>query len=746
MTTDDAVWTRPALLSQVLRARHDGRTEVTLHVAALDDARRTIGLQQYLESLAGVVRVRADIHARRLRIAFDANRIDLPHLLQACTACACPARPLRHECLDASEQRAANESLKRLAVAGLFTMQAMMFALVLYLGVIDAVDAATLALFRWLEMLAATPVIGYAAVPFFRHAWADLRAARAGIDAPIALAVVMIYAASVFNTVRGAGHIWFDSAAMLVFVLLLGRHLELRARCRHQAVNHAASDAVPLLATRRNTRGQFERVAALELMPGDLVRVSEGSVVPADGILQSAHARLDASHRDGESRARAVHHGEPISAGCVVLDASIELVVTHAGSEASAMRTQRLAADAARQRARTDHASPGVGHFVAGVLGLAAATGAFWLWHDPTRAFDSVIAVLVVACPCAFALAMPATLTRAMTVLARHGIVLTRPRALAALACIDHAVIDKTGTLTRPMLDPENVEIFGRCTRAQALSLAGTLVRGSSHSVAQAIAHADPGAGPATATASNIEVSAGGGLRGRINGRPLTLGRAGFACPGRADDGATWLTDADGPLACFHLTEGLRSGARDTVRALRISNIGVHLASGDHRARVAAIASRVGVEHWLARQQPADKYRLVRDLQAAGHCVVAIGDGSNDAAALAAADVSVSLAGATDLARRHADLLLGDDLGQLILARDVAIRAMRIAGQNRRWGLTWNIVAIPLAACGLISPWLAALGMSLSSLCVVLNALRLSHPPTVIEPPRPFTPTAGPSA
>ncbi|HEX7338969.1 MAG TPA: cation-translocating P-type ATPase [Rhodanobacteraceae bacterium] len=726
MSTDNTLWARPALAAQVLAPRRDGRSDVLLRVPALADARRTVMLQSTLEALPGVTRVRVEVTARRLHITFDAARIGLPDLLDACHASACPAQPLRRELLDDPLHHQANDALKRLAVAGLFTMQAMMFALVLYLGVIDRVDASTRQLFRWLEMLAATPVIGYAAIPFFRHALRDLRARRAGIDVPIAIAVLLIYLASAWNTLAGHGAIWFDSATMLIFVLLTGRYLELRARRRHHDLDAASTDNLPLLATRRDAAGTWETVAALELEPGDRLRVSEGSVVPADGILACAQARLDTSHHDGESRVRHVDQGQPVESGSLVLDAPIELTVTRAGSATSATRRRQLAEEAARQRARTDGAADaGVGRFIAGVLGLAAATAAFWLWHDPARAFDTVIAVLVVACPCAFALATPATLTRAMSVLARRGVMLTRPQALAALADVDHALVDKTGTLTRPQLDAAATLTHNNIEPRQALAWAAALAHGSSHPVAQAVLRANAAT---PATASDIQVSAGGGISGRLDGRALRLGRAGFACPGHADDDALWLADAHGPLARFALVESLRPGARSAMQALQQAGIHVAIASGDSAPRVAAIAAQLDIADHHARQSPDAKFERVRAAQAAGHRVLVVGDGSNDAAALAAADVSASLAGATDLARHHADLLLGDDLSQLTLARALARRAVRTMRHNRRWGLTWNAIAIPLAACGLVPPWLAALGMSASSLIVVLNALRLEAP------------------
>ncbi len=734
MNTTHAIWTRAGLRRQVQRPRRDGKVETAFAVPGLATAWQALRLEQFLQAVPGVQRSDVDTASRRIRITWDPAHADLPRLLRACDAAGCPAQPLHREALDDAERREADDALKRLLVAGIFAMQAMMFALVLYLDVIDDVDATTIQLFRWLGLLAATPVVGYAAVPFFRHAAADLRARRPGIDVPVALAVILIYAASMWATLRGHGETWFDSVSMLVFVLLLGRYLELRARHRHQALGRAGDHATPLTASRRQRGGHLETVAVAELEPGDRIHVAEGTVVPVDGLLDSNEARLDTSLHTGESRPRTGRRGDAVAAGSVALDGSLELHVTHVGAASSLARLHSLTREARRRQtvaeATGDAAVP---WFITGILLLSASTLAFWLWRDPSRAFDATVAVLVVACPCAFALAAPATLTRAMALLARRGVRVTRPRALPALVHVDRAMFDKTGTLTEPAVADAEPVAAG-IDHATALAWAVALARESSHPLARALAR--PHADLAVPAVRDITVVAGHGIRGTIGRRQLQLGRPPAAR--KTDDGgdALWLSDGSVPLARLRLDETPRPDARDGVAALRGAGIGIELCSGDAPARVAAMAARLGIRHWQARQLPEDKYRRVRQWQDEGHAVLVVGDGNNDAAALAAADVSASLVDATDLARRHADLLLEERLGGLGLARRMALRARRTLWQNRGWGLAWNTLAVPFAAAGLIPPWLAALGMSTSSLIVVLNVLRMNIPQPAATPPR----------
>lgn len=737
MNAPREVWTRPALLEQVLRRRRDGGAEVALRIAGLAQPRRALQLEQALHALPGVASLRFEVAAQRARVVFDDAHLPLADLLAACARAGCEARPLRCESLDDGPRAALNASMKRLVVAGVFSMQAMMFALVLYVGSINPLDATTAHLFRWLGLLSAIPVVGYAALPFYRDALTGLRAGRPGIDVPVALAIAFIFSASVVNALRGSGEVYFDSISMFVFVLLLGGHLQLRAHWQHLVLGELAADALPLTAQRRRVDGSLETVAAAELRPGDRVHVGEGEAAPCDGVLESERTRTDESLLSGEARACTHRRGDAISAGSVVLSAPLELRVTR---EVGASATSVLARLASQAHAARDIAgdadAPAARRFVWRVLVLAVAAAAFWLWRDPARAFDATVAVLVVACPCAFGLAAPAALTRGMAALARAGVLVARPAALGGLAEADRVLFDKTGTLTEPALRVDAIDTFRGVSRAEALRLAAALAQASRHPLARAVALAAGDAGVPEPAA--VEATAGGGLRGRVAGREVKLGRGGFVDGVDADDDALWLADADGPLARFPVAETLRPHAATVIAALRTSGLAPALVSGDAPSRVQSAAERLGIDDWSARQSPADKLARVQRERAAGRVVLVVGDGGNDAAALAAADVSAVPAGGTDLARSHADFALLHGIDGLPVVRELASRARAIVLQNRRWSLVWNLGAVPFAAFGFVPPWLAAIGMSLSSLAVVLNSLRVraAHAPEI--PPSPM--------
>jgi Cu2+-exporting ATPase len=736
MTAQADLWSRPALLAQVLRPRRDGCVEVALSVPCLAQPHRALQLEQVLHDIAGVASFAFDRTAQRARVVFDDARLPLAELLEACTRAGCAARPLRRECLDDAPRAALNAALKRLLVAGIFAMQAMMFAFVLYIGVVNPLDRTTAHLFRWLGLLSAIPVVGYAAWPFYRDTLAGLRARRSGIDLPVAIAIVLVFAASVVNALRGSGEIYFDSISMLVFVLLLGRYLALRGEAQHRALGQLAGDAMPLVAQRRRTDGSLESVAATELQPGDRVHVAEGEAVPCDGVLECASARTDESLLTGESRARTHRRGDELVAGAVVLATPLELRVTRDVGASATSVLARLAAQAhAARDLAGDADAPAARRFVWRVLALAIATAAFWLWRDPARAFDATVAVLVVACPCAFGLAAPAVLTRALALLAPRGVLVVRAAAVRNLAQVDRALLDKTGTLTEPAPDVCGVRTFRGVTAAEAMRMAVALARESSHPVARALARGgDAGDVP---PATQVEVVAGGGVRGVVAGHRLRLGHAAFA-GADGDDDALWLADDAGPLAGWPLVEHVRAEARACIAALQADGVACTLVSGDAPARVHAVAAQLGIGECWARQSPADKLARVREQQARGGVVLAVGDGGNDAAALAAADVSATPGDAVDLARARADLLLPGGLAALPLARALAQRAMQILAQNRRWSLAWNLGAVPFAALGFVPPWLAALGMSASSLAVVLNSLRIRAAREPVEPSLPL--------
>ncbi|HEU4670651.1 MAG TPA: cation-translocating P-type ATPase [Dyella sp.] len=724
----NAVWAHPQLAAQVLRPRRDGRAEASLRVSPLDDPRRVLHVEQVLRALPGVQRVGVDAVRQRVSVVWDPARQQLPALLDALGGIGCRAEPLPRERTDADAQRAAHDLLKRLLVAGMCAMQVMTYAFVIYIGVVDFVDFSTRGLFRWLGFLTTLPIVGYAALPFYRGALAELRARRPGIDLPVALAVLLVFAGSAWNTWRGAGEIYFDSVSMFVFLLLVARYVELRARQRSGALGDATVDAAPLLAERLGAGGRREWVAATELLPGDRVHVAEGATVPADGVLDSARAELDEALLSGESRPVQRLQGETLVAGSVLLSGPVELTVRHSGEATAAARIGALARRAQGGRLTAEAtADPQATRFVQRVLVLTLLTALGWLLVDPSRAFEASVAVLVIACPCAFALTVPATRARAFGVLAARGVLVADGAALERLAQVDLALFDKTGTLTHPGFVPDDVAVC-RGTRDDALRLAGALAQGSSHPLSRALARLAAGRVGPLPTVEDLRALPGVGLAGRVDGRALRLGRADAVLDGAvpaALEGGLVLADADGPLAGFRPREQLRQDAVDTLAALRAQGVQLVLASGDAPARVATVAAALGMDRHAARQTPADKLALLQHARDRGHVTLAVGDGSNDAPVLAGADVSAALAGGTALAQAHAGLLLaGDRLDGLLAARAVATDMQRIVAQSRRWALGYNLIAVPFAAFGLVPPWLAGIGMALSSLGVVLNALR----------------------
>ena len=742
-------WQRPEIARHVVRDLPGGQSEAMLLIEGVRCTGCVWLIERALLGVPGVIDAKVNAAARRARVVWRAGAATLPQLLEILSRAGYRARPLDSQALDDARRREARDALKRLLVAGFGAMQSMMFAAVLYLGAIEPLDEATRGLFRWLGFLIATPVVFYSAQPFFAGAARSLAAGRLGMDVPVAIAIAAIYAASLIEALRGGGHVYFDSVSMFVFFLLAGRHLEMRARHRTGDLTDALARLAPPYALRRCPDGALERVGVHELAVGDRVHVNEGGVVPADGVLESSHCRVDQALLTGESATVRRSRGERLIAGSVVEDGPAELRVDRVGKDTTLAGIAALVTRAQAERPRLARAGErAAARFVARVLALTAVTIAAWSLVDPSRAFTAALAVLVVSCPCAFALAVPSAITRALAVLARRGVLVVRPDAIETLAGATHVVFDKTGTLTEPVLAVAGIETGRGLTREAALEMAATLARESRHPAARAIAVAASDRG--MSAAANVRSETGRGIEGTLGGRRLRLGRADFALEGKPvsprHDDAVVLADDSGELALFRLDERLRPGARAAIDALRVQGLTVLIASGDSVRRVEAVAAQLGVREWRAGQLPADKLAWLAALQAAGACVIAIGDGVNDAPVLAGADVAVALAGGAELTQATSDIVLtGERLEVLAPAREIARETLATLRQNHRWALVYNLAAMPLAALGLVHPWLAAAGMSASSIAVVLNSLRIGrrreHEPTAepgaAEAPRP---------
>ncbi|KAF1687124.1 ATPase P [Pseudoxanthomonas broegbernensis] len=717
-----ALWDREDLLAGHTRQVEGGR-EITVLTDGMRCAACAWLIDRAVGREPGVHEISANAITGRIRIAWDPARVRLSRLLARLAALGYRPYLATGEARERARRNERNRALVRIGIAGIGSMQAMMFAEALYLDFNGTMPLPTRDFFRWITFLVSTPVVFWAGWPFIAGALRELRHLRLGMDTLVAGSTLLAWVASVWGTVTGAEHVWYDAAVMFVFLLLVARQLEQRARGIASAQVDALARARPAFATRERDDGGREPVPLALLAPGDVAWVAVGEPVPADGILLDADARFEEALLTGESTAVDKRAGEPVYAGTACREHPARVRVTRVGDDTRLAELARLVEQAQAQRPPLARSAEKIASgFVAGLLLAAVAVYAWWRVHDPSRAFEVVLALLVVSCPCALSLAVPAALATAHGALARLGVLAVRPGALDRLAQATDVVFDKTGTLGdgRPRL--LSVDQCRGLDEDQARRIAAALERDSRHPLAMAFAAVDD---PPQAQA--VRAVAGRGIEGVVEGRHYRLGQAGYATGG-GDDGALWLAGGDGARARFVVAEGERADAARAVDRLRGLGLRLHLSSGDAARNVQAFAARLGIADAHARQSPEDKLDYARTLQAQGRVVAMVGDGLNDAPVLAGADVSIAMGDGASLAHRAADLVTtGGGLLRIPAAIALARNTHRIIRQNLAWALGYNLLALPLAAAGWVTPWLAALGMALSSLAVTLNALRLAR-------------------
>lgn len=717
---DFAAWDHASVLAEHAAMVPGGR-----EICVLTDGMRCAAcawlIDRALRREDGVLDVIANAISGRIVLRWDPARVALSSLMSRLDTLG--YRPWLGGGQARERERASERRrwLLRVGIAAFGAIQAMMFSEALYWDAHGTMAIATRDFFRWVTCLVATPVVLYSGWPFLAGMRRELRGRRIGMDTLVAGSILLAWAASVQQTVVGGPHVWFDAAAMFVLLLLLARMLEQRARALAGARVDAMARARPALVQRERCDGGLETVSSAALAFADVVRVAAGEAVPADGVLLDASAAFDESLLTGESTPARRAPGDPVLAGSVCGDVAIRLRVTGIGAETRLSQLVRLVERAQAQKPRLALLADRVAAAFAFVLiGCAALTWVCWQEYDPSRALEATLAVLVVSCPCALSLAIPAALTTAHGALARIGVLAVAPDALATLARVDHVVFDKTGTLAGNELWLESVAVFAGDSERRVLALAAALERGLTHPLARALAEFDDGT-----AVNDVQTVAGMGVQGRLGERCLRVGRGEFAA-GRADDGAIWLGDGRAAIARFAFREQPRGDAAAAIDGLHRLGLQIDLCSGDAATPVQSLAKMLRIDTAVARQMPEDKLAHVQALQARGAVVAMVGDGINDAPVLAGADVSIAMGEGSALARAAADVVLtGTTLRRIPQAIALARRVRRIVRQNLGWALAYNLAAIPLAATGWIGPWQAALGMAASSLLVTVNALRL---------------------
>ena len=616
--------------------------------------------------------------------------------------------------------KAGRDLLMRLAVAGFAMMNVMLLSVSVWSGATDA----TRDMFHWVSAGIAIPAIAFSGQPFFRNAWSALSVGRLNMDVPITLAIILALATSVWETVLSGEHAYFDAALALTFFLLAGRYLDFRTRA---IARSAASELAALEVPRaiRITDGAEQEVAVAELSVGDLVLVRPGGRMPIDAEIVSGCSELDRSLLTGETLPVFAEPGLAVSAGEVNLTGPLTIRATAVGQDTSLHRMADLVAIAESGRSRyTSLADRAARLYAPGVHILSALSFAGWfLWSGDVRvALNIAAAVLIITCPCALGLAVPAVTTAASGRLFRRGMLIKHATALERLAEVDTVVFDKTGTLTVGTPELTNPDDFSHHDLGVALALA----QASLHPLSVSLTKAALAQGATPADVSAIREQPGYGSEGQYQGRRVRLGRAAWVGADQGTQTAAWLAIGDAAPRAFHFTDALRPGAADSVEALQKAGKSVLLISGDTTGAVEALANRLGIADWLGEALPEDKVARIKQLGDQGHKVLMVGDGLNDTAALSAAHVSISPASALDAARVASDIvLLGQDLTPIAEACETAKRATKRIRENFRIATVYNLIAVPLAVAGLATPLIAALAMSASSITVSLNALRL---------------------
>lgn len=688
-------------------------------------------IEKHLKQLPAVVEATLNLSNHRLHIRWDAEQIALSDLLQTLRHIGYAAHPWQPDKVSEQMQADNRRALRKLGVAGLLWMQVMMASMATWpefnLDLSEAMDR----LLRWTSLILTTPIVFYCSSEFFTGALRDLRTRHLTMDVSVSLAIAGAYAAGIWSTLTGQGDLYFDAAGMFTLFLLSGRYLERRARERTAAATTQLVNLLPASCLRLTSEGGSERILLSELQQGDQLLVPPGSLIPADGRILTGHSSIDESLLTGEYLPLAKAPGDTVVAGTLNIEGPLTISVLALGEDTQLSAIVRLLERAQSLKPRLAELADRVAQwFLISVLLIAAIVGLIWWQIDSSRAFWIVLSLLVATCPCALSLATPTALTAATGTLHKLGLLITKGHVLESFQQVDTVIFDKTGTLTEGKLTLKSIVPCAKLSEHDCLDLAAALESHSEHPIARAF-------GRTATVAQHVNSAPGLGLEGTVNGQQLRIGRpdyvsalGGYTAPVMPDAQGQWLLlgDSQQALAWFALDDQLRPDAQALLSTCRERGWQVLLLSGDSSPMVQHIAQQLGIEDARGGLTPDDKLQVLKDLHRQGRHVLMLGDGVNDVPVLAAADISIAMGSATDLAKTTADaILLSNSLSSLISALQVAKKTRRIIIENLAWATLYNGLVIPFAAIGWVTPGWAALGMSVSSLLVVLNALRLTR-------------------
>lgn len=688
-------------------------------------------IEKHLRALDGVAEANLNLSNHRLQVSWNDARVPLSELLKSLRRIGYAAHPYQPDRAAEQLARENRRAMRQLGVAGLLWIQVMMATMATWPEFNLDLSAGMDRILRWVSLLLTTPIVFYCCIDFFKGAWRDLRTRHLTMDVSVSLAVGGAYLAGIWSTLTGEGELYFDAVGMFALFLLAGRFLERRARERTAAATAQLVNLLPPSCLRLDAEGHGERILLSELRLGDRVLVPPGNLLPADGRILEGQSSIDESLLTGEYLPQPRARGDAVTAGTLNVEGPLTIEVQALGDDTRLSAIVRLLERAQADKPRLAELADRVAQwFLLIVLGVAAVVGLAWWQIDPERAFWVVLALLVATCPCALSLATPTALTAATGSLHKLGLLLTRGHVLEGLNSIDTVIFDKTGTLTEGRLTLTEVHPLRELDSDNCLALAAALENRSEHPIARAF-------GRAPQAAERVDSVPGLGLEGLVHGQKLRIGQpafvaelSGMEAPQIPGAHGQWLLlgDTRGPLAWMVLDDRLRDDAPALLEACRVRGWRTLLLSGDSSPMVGEVARKLNIDDARGGLTPDDKLAVLKDLHEQGHRVLMLGDGVNDVPVLAGADISVAMGSATDLAKTSADaVLLSNRLDSLVQAFGFARRTRRIIIENLTWATLYNGLVLPFAAIGWITPLWAAIGMSLSSLLVVLNALRLTR-------------------
>jgi len=696
-------------------------------------------IENALRKLPGVTYITVNLGNHRATLRWQPSRLSLGVILQNLHQVGYRALPFRTDSLQATQDKSRRMEWLRLGVAAMVMMQAGMFSFALYYSDFSYMAEDHRRTLQFFGLLMTAPVMFFSAIPFFKGAWRSLRARQPGMDVPVSLALWVAFLASIHATATGIGDVYFDSISMFVFLLLLARFTESSAR-RHFFAAEVAS-LLPLVChASGDEKGSTIEKRLAEISPGDHIRVYSGEVIPFDGMIIEGRGSINESAFSGESLPLLKTKGEPVYAGTLNGDGVLTMEVTKTLGEARLDIIGHLAERSESQKPPLALLVDRIArYFTVLVLSLAALSGLFWWWQEADRAISIMIAVLVVSCPCALSLATPAALAFCYQSLRKKGLWVISGQLLERMKKMDTVVFDKTGTLTRGEFRLQSVHLSAeaialRLPEKYLTEIAAALESVSRHPMASAfrsIATDIP--------VSDIVIKTGAGMEGLVDGCHYRIGSESW-CSEFAGQSAAFTVDVSSQkiylanekaiLACFVVQDALRDDAAATVKQLQSRGLQVMMFSGDSSGAAEKLAQQLGIRECRSHMSPEQKLAGITALQEAGHSVMMVGDGINDIPVLAKADVSIAMNQASDLAKIRADgILLQDHLSPLLYLAAHCEKTHRVISQNLFWALLYNGVSLPAAALGFVPPWVAAVGMSASSLLVTFNSLRLRKIP-----------------